>query len=128
MNARATRKTGTTRRRATPAKAGAASASHRAKPKLDKASQEVLDKMKEIVYAQLGVYGEIYDELNSRMTKVRSESPARWKRLVKRGEQVEKDLAKAREQLRRDLQKAQTDLRKNLERAQKQLRSKVAKI
>src|SRR6476659_3853147 len=84
--------------------------------KMDPSSAEILDRMREIVYAQLGAYGEIYDELNARLSEVREKTPARWKRLVARGERVERDLDKARADLQKNLQRAQTDLRSNLER------------
>ena len=130
MNAKATTK----RKPAAKKKPAAKRAAPKAKkPKtaretLDKASDEIVDAMKDIVHAQLGVYGEIYDELNSRMDKVRSDAPKHWKNLVKRGEQVQKDLEKARKDLRKNLEKTRADLKKNLEKAQKDLRKKVDKI
>jgi len=130
MNAKATTK----RKPAAKKKPAAKRAAPKAKkPKtaretLDKASDEIVDAMKDIVHAQLGVYGEIYDELNSRMDKVRSDAPKQWKSLVKRGEQVQKDLEKARKDLRKNLEKTRADLKKNLEKAQKDLRKKVDKI
>jgi hypothetical protein len=96
--------------------------------RLDPSSAEILDRMREIVYAQLGAYGEIYDELNARLTEVRENTPARWKKLVARGQRVERDLDKARADLQKNLQRAQSDLRSNLERVQNQLRRKVAKL
>jgi hypothetical protein len=98
------------------------------KLRLDPSSAEILDRMREIVYAQLGAYGEIYDELNARLTEVRENTPARWKKLVARGQRVERDLDKARADLQKNLQRAQSDLRSNLERVQEQLRKKVAKL
>jgi hypothetical protein len=98
------------------------------KLRLDPSSAEILDRMREIVYAQLGAYGEIYDELNARLTEVRENTPARWKKLVARGQRVERDLDKARADLQKNLQRAQSDLRSNLERVQNQLRKKVAKL
>jgi hypothetical protein len=95
---------------------------------LDPASVEILDRMRMIVYAQLGAYGELYDELNARLSDAREKTPARWQKLVARGEQVERDLDKARVDLQKNLQRAQSQLRSNLERVQDQLRKRVAKL
>ena len=116
----------TTAKKSTSARSKAKTST--AKGKVDKASSEILDKMKTLVRAQLGLFGEISDELNTRMDKLRTEAPAQWKSLVKRGQQLQKEIDKAQGDLRKNLEKTQSDLKKNLDKAQKTLRSKVEKL
>lgn len=98
------------------------------KQSIEKANARILDGMKDIVHAQMGVYGEIYDELNARVEKVKVESPKQWNKFVRRGEKVQKDLEAAREGVRLSLEKARSDLQRRLDRVQMRLRRKVEKI
>jgi len=50
---------------------------------------KVSGTMKEVMYAQLGVYGKLYDEVNTRVSRVRKDAPKQWNELVKRGERVQ---------------------------------------
>jgi hypothetical protein len=124
--AKAKRKTASSRRK-TARKTATASAASRERA-VQKASARALDAMKELVYAQAGIYGEIYDELNARVSKAKTETPKHWRRLVRRGEQVQKDLEKAQSDLKVNLEKARSDLQKRLKRAQSELRDKVRKV
>lgn len=129
MNARATTKKRTTARKKPAASAGTRTGRKKVGlESIEKAGTEILDRMKDIVNAQLGLYGEIYDEVNARVAKAKTDAPNEWKNLVRRGEKVEKDLKKAQGDLRKNLEKAQTNLKKDLERARKDLRAKVAKM
>jgi hypothetical protein len=98
------------------------------KQSIERANARILDGIKDIVHAQLGVYGAIYDELNARVAKVKVESPKQWHRFVNRGEKVRNDLERAREGVRLDLEKVRSDLQRRFDRAQLGLRRKVEKI
>ena len=98
------------------------------KATIAKANTKVVDAMKDIVLAQMGLYGEIYDEVNSRLVKARTETPKQWSRLVRRGERVQRDLEKAQEQMRQNLEKARTDLQQQFEKVQRDLRDQLEKI
>ncbi len=94
----------------------------------EKATEEIVDAMKDIVKAELGVYGTISDEVSERIEKARKETPKKWRKLVRRGEKVQKDLEKARSDLKKNLEKAQKDLKKDIEKAQKDIKKKVKEI
>lgn len=72
------------------------------------------DTAKEVAYAQLGVYGRVYDEVNDRVSQARKDAPKRWDALVKRGEKVQRDIEKAQKDLRSDIEKRQKELRDDL--------------
>jgi FtsZ-binding cell division protein ZapB len=93
-----------------------------------KANAKVVDAMKDIVLAQMGLYGEIYDELNARLVNARTETPKQWRRLVRRGERVQHDLEKAQDQMRQNLEKTRADLQKQFDKVQRDLRSQLEKI
>jgi len=80
-----------------------ATAASKAKPaiSLKKASETA----KEVAYVQLGICGQVYDEVNTRVTKARKQAPKQWSDLVKRGERVQQDLDKVQKDLTKDLRK-----------------------
>ena len=92
------------------------------------ANARIVDGMKDIVLAQVGVYAEIYDELNSRLTKIRNETPKQWQRLVRRGARVQRDVEQAQADLRENLERVRTDLQRKLDRVQRELRKRVEKV
>ena len=67
--------------------------------------KKATEAAKEVAYVQLGLCGKVYDELNSRVTKARTQAPKKWSDLVKRGEQVQRDLDKVQKDLTSDLRK-----------------------
>lgn len=95
---------------------------------VEEANERVLNGMKELVAAQLGLYGEIYDEIDGRLAKLRAGTPKRWQKLVTRGEKMQRDIQKAREELLQNLEKSRWDLQKRLDRAQADLRSRLGKL
>ena len=112
VNARATKATKATSAKTArkPRKAAAKAAT----PALNR--EKLTATVKEVVFAQLGVYGRIYDEVNDRVTKARKDAPKQWNELVKRGERVQKDFSKARKdipsEIRKDVEKRVADLKK----------------
>lgn len=90
-------------------------------PSFDKLGETV----KEVAYAQLGIYGKVYDEVNSRVEKARKAAPKRWDTLVKRGEKVQRDFERAQKDLRSDFEKRQKDLRADLQERFDDLQEKV---
>ena len=66
-----------------------------------KASADMAQTMvKTVVYAQMGVYGVIYDGVASRIENTRAGIPKQWQTLVKRGEKMQKDFDKSQEELK----------------------------
>lgn len=128
MSTRAKARTGAAAKRASKARGGARKAAPTRMESAEMASAKIVDTMKDLVHAQLGAYGEIYDELNARITKAKTETPARYRRLVRRGERVQKDLQKAQADLKKNLEKARSDLKTKLDRMQDNLRRKVESI
>ena len=97
----------------------------------DKLSQvKVPAPMKEVAYAQLGFAGKVFDGVNERVTKARQDAPKQWGKLVKRGEQVQRDLEKAQKDLARELKTraGKIDIKADIESRVEQVRDAVAKI
>lgn len=82
-----------------------AAAKSKAKAKSEDRLAKAKETVKEVGYAQLGLYGRMYDEVTDRVSKVRKEAPKQWDGLVKRGEKLRKDIDKAGKDLRSDLRK-----------------------
>lgn len=81
-----------------------------AKARTGSTVKKAAETMKEAAYVQLGIYGRVYDHLNSRVAKARKDAPKEWNQLVKRGEQVRRDLDKAQKDMSRDLRKRVNDI------------------
>jgi hypothetical protein len=111
-----------------PAATHQATASRKRPVAIDKL--KVQETVKEVAYAQLGLYGRVYDEVNARMSRVRRDAPKQWGELVKRGEQVQRDLEKAQKELKRDLKQrvAKIETRVDVESRVKQVRSAMNKL
>ena len=88
------------------------------------------DAVKEVVYAQLGVYGKVYDEVNSRVSQARKDAPKQWTNLVKRGERVQRDLTQAQKDLAKDLKKRvqKLDVKSEIEHRVDMVRNAMNKI
>jgi Tfp pilus assembly protein PilF len=124
-----------TRKTATPkAAASTRSASKRSEQpgssKPEAANSRLQGAVKEMAYAQLGIVGKVYDQLNERVSRARKDAPKQWEQLVKRGEQVQRDLDKAREEVRRDLGKRidTAEARARLEQRIETIRANVEKL
>ena len=128
MATKAKAKQGTARRRPASLSRTVKKAAAAQRESVEQANVRIVNAMKDIVHAQLGAYGEIYDEVNARLTKVKSETPKHWRRLVRRGEQVQQDVQKAQMDLKQNLEKARTDLQRRLNRVQRDLRNRVEKL
>lgn len=87
------------------------------------AINKVQETVKEVAYAQLGLYGRVYDQVNARMSRVRKDAPKQWGDLVKRGEQVQRDLEKAQKELKRDLKQRVSKIENRVD-----LESRVEKV
>ena len=123
-----------TRAKATRAKAAPRSRAQRGTAKgkanehrrtVEDSNARVINGMKELVYAQIGLYGQIYDELDARLAKLRADTPKRWQKLVTRGEKMQRDVEKAQAELVKSLEKSRGDLQKRLDRTQARLRRKL---
>lgn len=75
--------------------------------KVQKSVDKVSDLAKDVVYAQLGLVGKLYDTVNERLEDLseqvearRSQAPKQWESLIKRGNAVQKDLEKAQSELK----------------------------
>ena len=68
--------------------------------KLKESAEKAQDLAKEVVAANLGVYGKIYDEVSARIESGREEAPKQWDELVKRGRQLQSDMEKSQEELK----------------------------
>ena len=79
--------------------------------KIKSSSVLVQEMMKSMVYAQLGVYGKVYDGINARVVATRKEAPRQWNALVQRGEKVQKDLEKSGAEIKSDLKTGVTRLK-----------------
>jgi hypothetical protein len=53
--------------------------------------EQLQNDAKEVLYAGLGVYGRLFDEVNARMDTARNGRSKNWKDLVARGEKLHKD-------------------------------------
>jgi len=56
--------------------------------------EKVIDGMKKLMLASLGVYGEAFDEIKTRLKKARTEGSSRYDEFVKRGEKLQSDAKK----------------------------------
>lgn len=128
MSTKAKTKRGTTRRRPTTLRGAVKKAAATQRESVEQANARIVDAIRDIVHAQVGVYAEIYDQVNARVTKVRTETPKHWQRFVRRGEKVQRDVEKAQTELMQNLEQARTDLQRKLTRAQRELRSRVEKL
>ena len=54
--------------------------------------EKLLNDAKDVLYASLGAYGKILDEVNARMDTARNDRSRNWQELVARGEKLHKDL------------------------------------
>ncbi len=72
--------------------------------KLKESADKVSDLVKSVAYAQLGVYGKLYDEVSSRVEARRKQAPKQWNELIKRGEKVQKDLEKSQADIKERIQ------------------------
>ena len=90
----------------------------------------VSDSVKEVAYAQLGICGKFYDELNARVSRARKDAPKQWNELVRRGERVQQDFDKARDDLRSDLKKRvkRIDVKTDFEERFEKVRDRVRKF
>jgi predicted DNA-binding WGR domain protein len=70
------------------------------KEKIKESADKAQAIIKNVVYAQLGVYGKVYDEVSSRLESTVEEAPKQWGALVKRGEKVQKDFEKSQSSLK----------------------------
>ncbi len=128
MATRAKAKRGTSRQRPVDLRRAVKKAAAAQRESIEQANTRVVDAMKDIVHAQVGVYAEIYDEVSARLTRVKNETPKHWRRFVRRGEQVQKDVQAAQSDLMQSLERARTDLQRKLTRVQRELRSRVDKL
>ena len=71
-----------------------------AQGKIKESADMAQTMVKTVVYAQMGVYGVIYDGVASRIESSRSGIPKQWQTLVKRGEKMQKDFDKSQEELK----------------------------
>lgn len=128
MASKAKAKQGKARRRPAGSRRTVAQAAATRRETVEQANTRVVEAIKNIVNAQFGVYAEIYDEVSARLTKVRSETPRHWKRLVRRGEQVQKEVKTAQADLKKSLERALADLQRKLARVQEDLRKRMEKL
>lgn len=78
-----------------------------AQAKVKESVEKAGDLAKDVVYANLGVYGKLYDtvserleSLNDKVDATRKQAPKEWDALIKRGTQVQGSLEKAQEDLK----------------------------
>ncbi len=102
-------------------KATRKTAARRKKVSDDEYLEKVLEGMKKVMLASLGVYGEAFDELKDRVEKLRADSKDRiekarvdgsskYDELAKRGQKMQKQLEKDTQKMKKDAKKKISDI------------------
>lgn len=103
-------------------KASAGKAQEKFKESADMAQTVV----KTVVYAQLGVYGKIYDEFSSRIESTRTEVPKQWDSLVKRGEKIQKDFDKSQDEIKAKIK--DIHIKESMEKLKTSTKDSISKV
>lgn len=93
---------------------------------LKETSDKITDTMKNVAYAQLGIYGRFYDEVSSRIEARRADIPKQWDTLVKRGEEVQKDAEERRKELQQRIK--DIDLKADLQVSLEKVKDTLDKV
>ena len=98
----------------------------KAQVKIKDSADKAQDMIKTVVYAQLGVYGTVYDEVTSRFESTRKEAPKQWGVLSKRGEKFQKDFEKSGVELKSRLK--DIDLKNGVEKVTSSGKESLTKV
>lgn len=98
----------------------------KAQVKIKDSADKAQEMIKTVVYAQLGVYGTVYDEVTSRFESTRKEAPKQWGVLIKRGEKFQKDFEKTGEELKSKIK--DIDLKDGVEKVKSTCKESLSKV
>lgn len=100
------------------------------KEKIKESADKAQALIKNVVYAQLGVYGKVYDEVSSRFEATVEEAPKQWDALVERGEKVQKDFEKSQSSLKAKIKKIdiKSDIKEGVEKVKEGYKDSLEKV